>query len=318
MKKLTALAFGALIFSQSLNAQAESSTPSLYQYKWKHGVENCEQYQGENLEVFQQNSATYVIRQHKCSSFEAPFIYVLMGSEKVLVLDTGASDDATSVPLYSTIKKHMSEFYGNAALSKEIIVLHSHSHSDHHQGDVQFKQALSAENEKATLTLVEPNQKALQAYFKFNEQQQTSIDLGNRRIDILFTPGHQEEAITLYDHQTQWLLTGDTFYPGLIYVKHWKKYRESLNHIVEFGTQHPVSAVLGGHIEMQKNTSEIYPIGTLYQPNERPLALSFGDLKQVQSALTKKPNELKQEKVIIMPMNFLQKSLSAAAKWIFG
>jgi hypothetical protein len=41
-------------------------------------------------------------------------------------------------------------------------------------------------------------------------------------------PDNQEETISIYDHQTKWLMTGDTLYPGYIYVKDWQAYRKVL------------------------------------------------------------------------------------------
>ena len=44
------------------------------------------------------------------------------------------------------------------------------------------------------------------------------IDLGDRVIDVIPIPGHEKSSIALYDRQTGVLLTGDTLYPGRLYV----------------------------------------------------------------------------------------------------
>ncbi|MFT5816447.1 MAG: hydroxyacylglutathione hydrolase [Psychroserpens sp.] len=54
------------------------------------------------------------------------------------------------------------------------------------------------------------------------------IDLGERKITVIPTPDHQEETISIYDHQTKWLMTGDTLYPSYIYVEDWQAYRKVL------------------------------------------------------------------------------------------
>lgn len=303
---------------QSTRPKWDKSHTSLFEKQWIHGTQDCETQKEPVLEIYQQDAKTYILRQSKCTSFEAPFMYVLMGDNTVLVLDTGASDDASHVPLYPTVQQLIRDAYPSGK-TPNILVLHSHSHGDHYQGDAQFKGAQPQPN----ITIVGTDSDAIAEFFKFNAQQQSQLNLGNRRIDVLFTPGHQEEAITLYDHRTQWLLTGDSFYPGLVYVKHWQDYQNSLARIVAFGTKHPVSAVLGGHIEMQKSTGEIYPIGTLYQPNEAPLALSFDALKAMEKSINdanakNTPREIKHENIIVMPMNWLQRSLSNAARAIFG
>lgn len=93
------------------------------------------------------------------------------------------------------------------------------------------------------------------------------IDLGNRKLTIIPIPGHQDQSIAIYDHQTKWLLTGDTFYPGLIRVKNWGEFKASIARLVEFSDANPVSLVLGSHIEMNTLTKDIYKIGSTYQPN---------------------------------------------------
>lgn len=44
------------------------------------------------------------------------------------------------------------------------------------------------------------------------------IDLGGRVIEIISTPGHTPDAISLWDAQNGLLFTGDTYYPGPIFL----------------------------------------------------------------------------------------------------
>jgi glyoxylase-like metal-dependent hydrolase (beta-lactamase superfamily II) len=167
--------------------------------------------------------------------------------------------------------------------------------------------------------LVEPNTTAVTNFFAFNKSpaHNMTIDLGGRKITVIKTPGHQEDAITVYDSQTKWLLTGDTFYPGLVYVKNWDDYKNSIERMVLFSNEHEVSAVLGAHIEMTKNAGEYYPIGTVYQPNETSLVLSIEHLKALDAALKKseQPNKIVFDEFIIEPMNGFQKTLSNIGQW---
>lgn len=43
-------------------------------------------------------------------------------------------------------------------------------------------------------------------------------DLGGRVLDIISIPGHDVNSIAVYDRQTGVLLTGDSLYPGRVYV----------------------------------------------------------------------------------------------------
>lgn len=45
------------------------------------------------------------------------------------------------------------------------------------------------------------------------------IDLGTRKLEVLFTPGHAPDSICLLDREGRLLLTGDTFYLGPIFAQ---------------------------------------------------------------------------------------------------
>ncbi|HYX52246.1 MAG TPA: MBL fold metallo-hydrolase, partial [Candidatus Limnocylindrales bacterium] len=44
------------------------------------------------------------------------------------------------------------------------------------------------------------------------------IDLGGRRLTIVATPGHTPDAISLLDEANGLLFTGDTYYPGTVWL----------------------------------------------------------------------------------------------------
>ena len=83
---------------------------------------------------------------------------------------------------------------------------------------------------------------------------------------VLPIPGHHGQSIALYDPKTKWLLTGDTVYPGKIYVQDWTQYRASIARLLAFTQNHPVEAIMGSHIEMTTRPGEHYPIGSQYHP----------------------------------------------------
>lgn len=111
--------------------------------------------------------------------------------------------------------------------------------------------------------------------------------LGQRKISVLANPGHQDQAITFYDHHTKLLLTGDTIYPGRLYVRNWQEYKDSIKRIVSFTENHPVAAMLGAHIEISKTSGVDYSIESTYQPDEASLVLTISDLTRLNSALHK-------------------------------
>lgn len=304
-----------------LNVQPNQLTSTLQaeklqQKKWIHGAVDCQSNTDSAIEVFQYDQSSYVLRQNKCTSYEAPFIYVLFGDEKVLILDTGATESSVDFPLYQTIES-LNEQQSNQGrpTPREWLVLHSHSHGDHFAGDVQFEG-------KPNVTVVAPNSTGIEQFFDSNHwpDEQMDIELGRRKVTIIPTPGHQEEAIAIYDAQTQWLLTGDTFYPGLIYVKEWDDYKKSIARLVTFTNEHEVSAVLGAHIEMTSKAGEYYPIGTIYQPDEASLVLMPKDLVALNSALKKsvKPEKIILNELTVEPLGFVMKTISKVAKWFMS
>ncbi|OUS30725.1 MBL fold metallo-hydrolase [Thalassotalea sp. 42_200_T64] len=294
---------------------SEDEASPLQQKQWLHGSADCLLNKQQPIDIFRFDQSSYILRQNKCLNFEAPFIYLLIGTEKALVLDTGATESADEFPLYETVRTLIKQQAGQAGtIEKEILVIHSHSHSDHYAGDPQFAG-------KPNVTLVEPNSRAMMHFFDFNDWPVSvvNIELGQRKLTIIPTPGHQEEAITIFDAQTKWLLTGDTFYPGFIYVKNWQDYQHSVARLVEFTQSHEVSYVLGAHIEMTAADGVYYPIGTMYQPNEADLALTPEHLLALDLELKKldEPEQIIFNDFIVTPMNIFQKTLSNIARWIF-
>lgn len=296
------------------NYRSKDLASILQQKKWIHGSVDCKSNTDPALEVFRYDQSSYILRQNKCLSFEAPFIYVLFGNEKILILDTGATEGELDFPLYETVRllvEKQSQQDGNS--ERELLVMHSHNHSDHYAGDSQFEG-------KSNVTLVKPNKEAMVQFLSSSKwpSGEVNVELGGRKITIIPTPGHQEEAISVYDPHTKWLLTGDTFYPGYIYVKDWDDYKKSIARLVSFSNAHEVSAVLGAHIEMTDKAGEYYPIGTIYQPNEASLVLLPENLAALNSELKKyyQPENIALNEFIVEPMGAFQKVISNIVRWI--
>jgi len=232
-------------------------------------------------------------------------MYVLVGDDRALLFDTGATESASEFPLYESVRSLVGD--------KELLVVHSHGHRDHHSADIQFQGAEG-------VTLVGIDKAALIHALSISQwpEGQGLIDLGNRKLVVIPSPGHQEEAITLYDPQTHWLLTGDTVYPGLIYVKNWNNYRDSIARLARFADKHEVSAVLGAHIEATYRQGEYYPVGTEYQPDEALLAMEPDILSIINAELqqSQKANQIELDRLRIVPMNLMQRTLSNFFRWV--
>src|SRR5215470_11897512 len=78
---------------------------NLQKISWIHGSANCDQNFDPPIQIVRLNQDTWILRQNKCIHYEAPFLFLFIGKEKALLMDTGATPDEKSFPLYATIKK---------------------------------------------------------------------------------------------------------------------------------------------------------------------------------------------------------------------
>lgn len=92
--------------------------------------------------------------------------------------------------------------------------------------------------------------------------------------------------MALYDRQTAVLLTGDSLYPGRLYIHDLAEFQKSTERLIAFTEGKPVAHILGCHIEETRTPFLDYAIGTIYQPDEHELSLSRGALLELEDALT--------------------------------
>ena len=259
---------------------SQNTTTNLNKIKWISGSSNCKENNDSLIQVVKYNDNTFILRQNKCTNYEAPFLFLFLGNKNALLMDTGATEDEIQFPLYKTVKKIISEWEKNIKNPINLIVAHTHAHGDHIAGDIQFKN-------KVRTVVVGLNVSDITSYFKLKNWplQNGQIDLGNRIMEIIPIPGHQQASIAVYDYATKILLSGDSFYPGRLYVHDWAAYKLSIQRLTDFAVAHKISYFLGNHIEMTNIAGKDYPTGTTYQPEEHILPLSFKDLKELNKAL---------------------------------
>lgn len=303
--QLSSMANESLMPEPSSKDNAPTQYFGLLSKKWAHGAKDCKSNQDGQFDILSVSDDTHILRQNKCTTFEAPFLYVLEGDERTLLIDTGAIKQPETSSVLAAVRS-LVEFENDRPV-KPLFIIHSHAHNDHVNGDKQFAQVPNT-------SVLKPTRKAISSHFNLVDwpNDTAKLELGGRTLTLIPTPGHQEDAITLYDPQTEYLFTGDTVYPGQIFVKDWHEYRNSILRLAKFANANNVKAVLGAHIEMTIEPGKMYDIGTTYQPNETILPLHIDDLHNLAELLkqTPKAKELKFDKMIVTPMNFIQKTLS--------
>jgi glyoxylase-like metal-dependent hydrolase (beta-lactamase superfamily II) len=242
--------------------------------QWIWGSPNCAT--DPVIQVHAYNANTYILRQSICTNFEGPFIYLFFGENKVLMQDTGASN----VPLYNTVKAIIDQWLAaRGQASIQLIVSHSHAHGDHIFNDAQFIG-------KPNTTVVGTTQTAVKNFFGIVTwpTQIVDYDLGGRVVQVIPLPGHQTAHVAIYDEQTGFLLTGDTLYPGRLYISNWSQYKASIQRLVDFTADKALCHVMGTHIEMSNVPGVDFPIGSNSHPNEHPLQLGREHLIELNEA----------------------------------
>ena len=237
---------------------------------WMHGSASCTTNTDPEVQVHAYTPTLRIIRQNKCRTFEAPFIYLIEGTTTALLIDSGGT---TTTTLRDTVRGLIG--------TKQLIVAHSHAHGDHTAGDGTF-------GGQANTSVVGKTLSAIQSQFSITTWPTSAgtIDLGARVLDVLAIPGHEAQHIAIYDRKTGVLFTGDTLYPGLLFINDWATYRTSVKRLAQFASSHPISYVLGAHVEMTSTPKQVYPYGTTYQPAEHVLQLTAAHVAELDGALT--------------------------------
>ncbi len=191
---------------------------------------------------------------------EETISYLILGKEKALLLDTGMG--------ISDLKKV------TAALTNlPITVINSHTHDDHVGSNWQFDNVLGMDTD-FTRANAKGSREDAQAEIapgeicgtlpaNFDPQSYATkpwkisrfmhdgdkIDLGGRTLEIIATPGHTSDAISLLDRANGLLFTGDTYYPAPIWLYRpetdFDAYAVSIQRLAALAPQ--IKQVLGQH-----------------------------------------------------------------------
>ena len=271
---------GLFLFSVGGRAQAPQPDgggvrPGVLPKAWLLGGPKCVEI--PEFQVHEYNQDFYILRQSGCSNFEKPFLYLLFGRDKALLVDTGAGKTHIARVVSNVIDKWLAR---NKSRSLELIVGHTHSHDDHTGGDELLRGLPRA-------TVVAHNLNAVQSFFGIKNwpEEIVQYDLGDRVLDVIPIPGHEAASIAIYDRQTAILLTGDTLYPGRLYVNEPVQFIRSIQRLVDFTQKRLVAHILGNHIENTRTPCLDYRVGTIYQPDEHALELGRAELLELDEAL---------------------------------
>jgi glyoxylase-like metal-dependent hydrolase (beta-lactamase superfamily II) len=161
--------------------------------------------------------------------YEEVISYLIVGRRRALLFDTGMG--------IANIQKTVEEL-----TPLPVSVLNSHTHNDHVGDNWRFSHiygmdtaftresakgsSADAQAELAPGQLCGPlpadfdpkSYKTKPFHITYWLHDGDKIDLGRRTLQVIATPGHTPDAISLLDSENGLLFTGDTYYPGPIFL----------------------------------------------------------------------------------------------------
>ncbi len=252
---------GALANAQP-SFDADAAAPGNMRFNWIHGSISAKANTDVRIQVHRYNEHTYILRQNPAIHWEAPFMYLVFGGSSAVLLDTGSTAEAEYFPLRATVDAIVARWQeANRLGSVKLIVLPLGSDFSQNEGIGQFvdrpdTEILSVGSEQRS-RLVEGG----------------SVDLGGRSLVALKTPGLDEHAVSLYDPYSDFLFTGNAFYPGRLVIRDFAAYKDSLKTLLAFRDENPVKWLMGGRIEMSDYPGIDYRLRSNFRPREHALQL---------------------------------------------
>jgi hydroxyacylglutathione hydrolase len=275
MKSLLSAVLGAGLLMTTSSGWSQIATGTLAGH-WNEGAKDCKANPQVPLEVHVYNPRTYILRESLCSTFEAPFMYLLLGSSRALLIDTGDVADSKQMPLADTVMRLLP---GDGSAKLPLLVVHTHRHLDHRAGDGQFAHLPGVQ-------VVGFDLDSVRAFYGFTDWPNglAQIELGDREVDVIPTPGHNATHVAFYDRSTGLVFSGDFLMPGRLLIDDSGADLASARRVAAFVKDRPVSYVLGGHIELDAN-GETFPWESQYHPNEHALQMTNDDLLALPAAV---------------------------------
>ena len=179
--------------------------------------------------------------------------YLVLGEERAALIDTGMG--------IGSIRKVV-----ESVTSLPVIVINTHCHPDHAGGNVEFDPALinpadlDVFKKMTTLEFRIQDVSRMPGGEEWASQLQPMgpepvaaqdgqiIDLGDRQLQIIFTPGHTHGSLCVFEEATGTLFTGDNVQANATALREWnsctvEEFYESLEKLAKL----PVKRILGGH-----------------------------------------------------------------------
>jgi glyoxylase-like metal-dependent hydrolase (beta-lactamase superfamily II) len=250
----------------------EGAAPGNLAFRWTYGSNVPAKNRDPRVQVVQYNEDSFVLRQNVCVHWEAPFTYLLFGNKGALLIDSGATADPHHYPLRATVDAIITRWEQARGRSKLPLTIALTSGEDvaQNQGLKQFA------GRPNTIFVPQPVE-VMKRFYGLGGSWPSGlgrIDLGDRVIQVIPTPGTHRDGVTFYDPYCDLLFTGDLLFPGKINISNDRDFLASLERLKAFVASQPVKSIVGGHIEMMFVPGKYYPRFMTYKPYERELEMA--------------------------------------------
>lgn len=237
-------------------------------FTWIHGSLSAKANTDVRIQVHRYNEHTYILRQNPAVHWEAPFMYLLMGDKRAVLLDTGATAEADYFPLRNVVDQVLMRWQqANKLEDLELIVMPMGAAASQTAGQEQFSDRINTQ-------IIAADDTARKAVLGANWPATGTLDLGGRVLEVIATPGIDAQALTVHDPWAKILFTGNTFYPGRLVIRDFMAYLDSMQRLVDLSRDNDIHQIWGGRIEMTAEPGLDFMLRSNYRPNERQLQLS--------------------------------------------
>jgi glyoxylase-like metal-dependent hydrolase (beta-lactamase superfamily II) len=180
------------------------------------------------FEVYETTPDTYAI--YEDGQFEEVISYLVLGEDSAALIDTG-----NGIGDIKAIVEELTDL--------PVMVVNTHAHFDHTGGNWAFDEValydhtFARERVKGRLhgeignflsegMVWKPLPKEIDSAtwytkpFKVTQwmKEEDKIDLGGKELEVIHTPGHTPDSVSLLERRERLLFTGDIFYPAPIYL----------------------------------------------------------------------------------------------------
>ena len=184
--------------------------------------------------------------------------YLIAGTERAALIDSGLG----MLDIRATVEE---------LTTLDVVVLQTHAHPDHAGGSHRFDRVYAHPQAVEKLRIGWSNMElryTLETYFKdrplaaavdpetftispcaevLELDNRGVVDLGDRQLDVFFTPGHAPDNVSFLELERGWLFTGDSILKGQIAIEDSRAYRRSLGELVKLADL--AAALYPGHGE---------------------------------------------------------------------